>query len=123
RKVTDSKGRKFDPRCSAARKRLSFSSGEYADALNLYTVPLGGGPMSRVTYLPSHQILCQWTSDDRLLFYTNSQSFVNWEMGLFTVSPRGELPARLPIAYGADGALDETGQGLPPPHPAPPPLL
>jgi len=112
RKVTDSKGRKFDPRFSPDGKRLAFSSGEYADALNLYTVPLGGGPMSRVTYLPSHQILCQWTSDNRLLFYTNSQSFVNWEMELFTVSPRGELPSRLPIAYGADGALDETGQWL-----------
>ena len=112
RKVTDSKGRKFDPRFSPDGTRLAFSSGEYADALNLYTVPLGGGPMSRVTYLPGHQILCQWTSGDRLLFYTNSQSFVNWEMELLTVSPRGELPARLPIAYGADGALDETGQWL-----------
>src|ERR1043165_3479498 len=112
RKVTDSKGRKFDPRFSPDGQRLAFSSGEYADALNLYTVPLGGGPMSRVTYLPGHQILCQWTSGDRLLFYTNSQSFVNWEMELFTVSPRGELPARVPVAYGADGALDETGEWL-----------
>lgn len=112
RKVTDSKGRKFDPRFSPDGQRLAFSSGEYADALNLYTVPIGGGAMSRVTYLPGHQILCQWTGDDRLLFYTSSQSFVNWEMELFTVSPRGELPSRLPIAYGADGALDETGQWL-----------
>lgn len=112
RAVTSSKGRKFDPRFSPDGKRLAFSSGEYADALNLYTVPVSGGAMSRVTYLPGHQILCQWTSDDRLLFYTNSQSFVNWEMELFTVSPRGELPSRLPIAYGADGALDETGQWL-----------
>ncbi|HKS21471.1 MAG TPA: S41 family peptidase [Thermoanaerobaculia bacterium] len=112
RRVTDSKGRKFDPRFSPDGQRLAFASGEYADALNLYTVPVGGGAMSRVTYLPGHQLLCQWTSDDRLLFYTNSQSFVNWEMELFTVSPRGEIPARLPIAYGADGALDETGEWL-----------
>ena len=112
RKVTDSRGRKFDPRFSPDGKRLAFSSGEYSDALNLYTIPISGGAMSRVTYLPSHQILCQWTSDDRLLFYTNSQSFVNWEMELFTVSPRGELPSRVPIAYGADGALDETGEWL-----------
>jgi tricorn protease len=112
RRVTDSKGRKFDPRFSPDGKRLAFSSGEYADALNLYTVPVSGGAMSRVTYLPGHQILCQWTSDDRLLFYTSSQSFVNWEMELFTVSLRGELPSRVPVAYGADGALDETGQWL-----------
>ena len=112
RRVTDSKGRKFDPRFSPDGGRLAFASGEYSNALNLYTVPISGGAMSRVTYLPSHQILCQWTGDDRLLFYTNSQSFVNWEMELFTVSPRGELPARLPIAYGADGALDETGEWL-----------
>lgn len=112
RRVTNSKGRKFDPRFSPDGKRLAFASGEYADALNLYTVPVSGGAMSQVTYLPSHQLLCQWTGDDRLLFYTNSQSFVNWEMELFTVSPRGELPARVPIAYGGDGALDETGEWL-----------
>jgi tricorn protease len=112
RRVTDSKGRKFDPHFSPDGKRLAFSSGEYADALNLYTVPVSGGAMSRVTYLPGHQLLCQWTGDDRLLFYTSSLSFVNWEMELYTVSPRGELPARVPIAYGADGALDETGEWL-----------
>src|ERR1043166_4984684 len=90
RRVTDSKGRKFDPRFSPDGTRLAFASGEYADALNLYTVPVGGGAMSRVTYIPGHQILCQWTGDDRLLFYTNSQSFVNGEMELFPASPRGE---------------------------------
>jgi tricorn protease len=112
RRVTDSKGRKFDSHFSPDGKRLAFASGEFFDALNLYTVPVSGGAMSRVTYLPGHQLLCQWTGDDRLLFYTSSLSFVNWEMELYTVSPRGELPARVPIAYGADGALDETGEWL-----------
>src|SRR3712207_5174392 len=43
RRVTSSKGRKFDPRFSPDGKRLAFSSGEYANALNLYTVPVSGG--------------------------------------------------------------------------------
>src|SRR4029078_3585386 len=52
RRVTDSKGRKVDPRLSPDGQRLAFARGESADGLNLFPGPLGGGPMSRVTYLP-----------------------------------------------------------------------
>src|SRR4029078_9641508 len=50
RRVTDSKGRKFDPRFSPDGKRLAFSSGEYSNALHLCTVPVHGGGVSRVPY-------------------------------------------------------------------------
>src|SRR5687768_9879448 len=71
RKVTTTPGRKFDPRFSPDGTRLAFSSAESSSSVDIYTVPLTGGAPTRITYLPSHQGLSQWTADDRLLFYTN----------------------------------------------------
>jgi C-terminal processing protease CtpA/Prc/tricorn protease-like protein len=100
RRVTTTPGKKYDPRFSPDGRRLAFSSG------SLYTVPLSGGTPARVTWLPSDQVLCQWTEDDRLLFHTSALSFVRLETQLFTVSSKGGLPQKLPLAYGSDGALD-----------------
>src|SRR4029079_14077410 len=46
------------------------------------------------------------------LFHTNSLSFSRMEMQLFTVPSRGGLPRQLPLAYGAEGALDDSGEWL-----------
>ena len=65
-----------------------------------------------MTWLPSHQVLCQWTNDDRLLFYTNALSFSRIEMQLFTVPSRGGLPEKLPVPFGANASLDRDGRRL-----------
>ena len=112
KRVTDSPGNKFDPRFSPDGQRIAFSFNDTSNSLNLYTVPIGGGATTQVTWLPSHPVLCQWTKDDRLLFYTNALSFSRIEMQLYTVTPSGGLPAKLPLTYGADGALDDSGRWL-----------
>ncbi|HYC58100.1 MAG TPA: S41 family peptidase [Thermoanaerobaculia bacterium] len=111
-RLTDSASKKFDPRFSPDGKTLAFSNIDSSQSVNIYTMPVTGGTPSRVTWLPSHQNLCQWTDDGRLLFFTNAQSFIRLEMQLFTVSPRGELPVKLPLAFGSDGAIDSTGEWL-----------
>ena len=107
RQLTTTPGRKFDPRFSPDGTRLAFSSAESSSSVDIYTIPLAGGAPTRVTYLPSHQGLCQWTADDRLLFYTNALSFVRLEMQLYTVPSTGGLPQKLPLAYGSDGAIED----------------
>lgn len=105
-RVTNTPGEKSSARFSPDGATLAYTSG------SIYTVPVRGGVPTRVTFLPSEQLLCQWTADDRLLFSTNALSFSHIEMQLFTVSPRGELPRPLPLAFGADGALDASGTWL-----------
>lgn len=112
RRVTNSPGRKFTPRFSPEGNALAFSSNEAQNEVNLYTVPLRDGAPSRITFIRSHQTLCQWTADGRLLFHTNSLSFSPIEMQLFTVPAPGGLPQQLPLAYGADGAIDANGEWL-----------
>ena len=112
RPFTPTAGQKFTPRFSPDGSRLAFGSAETRGMVNLYVAAVGGGSPARVTYIPSHQFLTQWTRDDRLLFHTNSLSFSRFEMQLFTVSPRGGLPERLPLAFGSEGAIDDSGEWL-----------
>jgi tricorn protease len=111
-RVTDTPGFKFDVRFSPDGQRLAFSAREGPDGVNLYTTSTRGGAATRITWLPSHQMLTQWTRDDRLLFATTAQSFRTIETQLLTVSSRGGLPVKLPLTYGSDGALDDSGEWL-----------
>lgn len=105
-RITDSAGNKSSPRFSPDGTRIAFTSGD------LFTVDVRGGAPKRVTYLPAEAVLTQWTDDNRLLFVSSAESFSAIEMQLCTVSPEGGLPVRMPLAYGADGALDSTGAWL-----------
>lgn len=112
RRVTDTPGAKLTPRFSPDGATLAFAANEAQGELNLFTIPVSGGEPTRVTFLPGHQVLCQWTADGRLLFYASALSFSAIEMQLYTVPAAGGLPVRLPPAYGSDGALDATGTRL-----------
>jgi tricorn protease len=111
-RLTDTPGRKFDPRFSPDGMRIAFSHAAGAGAVNIFTIAATGGAPEQITWLPSHQVLCQWTAGDRLLFYTNALSFSRVEMQLYSVSARGGLPRRLPPAAAADGSIDASGRRL-----------
>jgi tricorn protease len=106
KRITDTAGNKSSPRFSPDGTRIAFTSGD------LFTVDLRGGTPKRVTYRPGEAVLAQWTADDRLLFASRAESFSPIESQLFTVSANGGLPVRLPLAYGAEGALDGKGEWL-----------
>lgn len=112
RRVTTTPGTKSDPRFSPDGRRIAFGANEIRNVVNIFTISAMGGEAQRITFLPGAQSLRQWTSDDRLLFYGGAQSFSRIEMQLFTVPASGGLPVRLPLKYGAEGALDGTGTML-----------
>lgn len=111
-RLTDSANSKFTPRFSPGGDSIAFGENDAQGQVNLEVVSVRGGTPSQVTFLPSHQHLCQWLPSGKLLFHTNSISFNPVEMQLFTVPATGGLPEALPLAYGCDGAIDETGEWL-----------
>jgi len=111
-RVSDLPGRKYTPRFSRDGTRIAFGSNENRGEINLYTLDLRGGSSSRVTFLPSQQSLSQWTADGQLIFHTNCLSFSPYAMQMFTVSSSGGLPVQLPVAYGSNGAIDDSGEWL-----------
>jgi tricorn protease len=99
------------PRFSPDGRSIAFT-GNYDGNRDIYTVPAEGGVPHRVTHHPGVDTLCGWTPDGRLLFMTNGLSFLQRAVQLFTVSPRGGLPQRLPVPYGTNGTISPDGRWL-----------
>jgi len=104
-------GREAFPRFSPDGKSIAFS-GNYEGNLDIYTIPVNGDVAKRITYHPASEILCDWTQDGRLLFMSNGLAGLRRQTQLFTVSPDGGMAQRLPVPYGANGAISPDGQWL-----------
>ena len=114
RRVAAGAGPKRRPKLSPDGATIAFTGRHDG----LYTVPAAGGEPSRVTHHPGATDLCDWTADGRLLFMTDG--FMHLFDGdgearirqLFTVTAGGGLPERIPLPYGANGAIDDSGEWL-----------
>lgn len=105
-------GQEVFPRFSDDGQWLVFQ-GNYEGGRDLYVMPAAGGVARRITHHPNAEIPLGWTPDGRVLFMSGGyeEEFPKWT-GLFTVSPQGGLPERLPIPYGAVGAIRQDGKML-----------
>src|SRR5262245_24589618 len=114
RRVAAGAGKKRRPKLSPDGATIAFTGPHDA----LYTVPSAGGEPRRVTHHPGATDLCDWTPDGRLLFMPDAFSHLFNAGGqasirqLFTVAAGGGLPERIPLPYGANGALDDGGEWL-----------
>jgi tricorn protease len=105
---------KREPRFSADGKTIAFLGAHDG----IYTVPTRGGPVHRLTHLPGTTDLCGWTPDGNLLFMTDAFSFVfdaddqARVRQLYVVSVNGGLPRKLPLRFGANGAISRDGEWI-----------
>ncbi len=104
-------GQERFPRFSADDERIAFV-GNYDGDTDLYTLPVAGGIPMRVTHHPSNETLCGWTPGGDLIFFTNGFGGLPRQQQLFTVSASGGLPKKMPVPYGANGAISPDGQWL-----------
>jgi tricorn protease len=99
------------PKFSPDGSTISFI-GNYDGNQDLYVMPATGGVPTRATYHPDVEVLCDWTPDGQLLFYSNRLAGLRRQTQLFTIPTSGGLPAKLPVPYGANGAISPDGQWL-----------
>ena len=104
-------GQELFPKFSPDGRTIAFV-GNYEGNPDLYTIPVAGGIAQRITHHPARETLCDWTPDGRLLFSTNAFAGLRRQTQLFTVAASGGMPDRLPVPYGADGAISPDGQWL-----------
>ena len=113
-RLTNSPGTKSYPRFSPDGQRIAFT-GAYN---GVYTIPVAGGQANRLTHNPGNTTVCSWTPDGRVLFMTDSFNNIFDGDGqarvrqLFTVGANGGLPQKLPVPYGANGAINADGEWL-----------
>jgi tricorn protease len=104
-------GSEAQPRFSPDGERIAFIA-HYDGDPELYTMPAGGGVPIRATHQPSLQMLCDWTPDGRLLYFTDARNGLLARTELYTVAPSGGMPSRLPVPYGAEAAMSADGRWL-----------
>lgn len=101
-------GSEAHPKFSPDGSHVAFV-GNYDGDRDLYVIPVAGGVPHRVTHHPSSETLTDWTADNRLIFAMPGLAGLGRQQQIFTVSPDGGLPLRLPVPYGGNGALNVQG--------------
>ena len=104
-------GVELSPRFSPDGETIAFMA-NYDGNPDLYTMPVAGGVPQRVTHHPTQEVLCDWTPDGRLVFYAGGMGRYPRAAELYTVAASGGLPEKLPVPYGANGAVSSDGQWL-----------
>jgi tricorn protease-like protein/C-terminal processing protease CtpA/Prc len=84
----------------------------YDGGNDLYTMSVTGGVPKRVTHHPSAEWLTDWTPQGELLYFMNGLEGLGRQTGIFTVSPEGGLPDRVPVPYGANGSMSPDGKWI-----------
>lgn len=92
-------------------KTIAFV-GNYDGNRDIYTLSIDGGIAKRVTYHSGNEILSDWTNDNRLVFAGTGYAGLSRQTQLFTISPEGGLPQKLPVPYGINGVISEDGRWL-----------
>lgn len=99
------------PRFSPDGGTVAFI-GNYGGGRDLYTIGTDGGIPVRVTFHPGGEVLNDWTADGKLIFTATDFGGLTRAAELFTVPATGGLPSRLPVPYGANGAISADGAWL-----------
>ncbi len=99
------------PKFNPAGDSIAFM-GNYDGNVDLYVLPAAGGTPRRVTYHPDTEVLTGWADDERLIFYARGREEYPRAQELFTVAATGGLPTKLPVPYGAVGAVSADGRWL-----------
>lgn len=110
-------GGEIFPKFSPDGQTIGFV-GNYEGDRDLYTIPITGGVETRITHHPANETLSGWTPDGKLIFASNGFSGQARLEQIFTVGPEGGMPTKLPVPYGANGAISPDGKWLAyTPHP------
>ncbi len=104
-------GEELFPRFSPDGESIAFI-GNYDGNRDIYILPTKGGVPMRLTHHPANETLCDWTPQNKLLYYAGGVMGLGRQTHLFTISPKGGFPEKLPVPYGANGAINASGEWL-----------
>lgn len=104
-------GEESFPRFNQDGSLLAFLA-HYEGDPGIYIMPVNGGIPKRLTHHPPKQMLCDWTPEGRLLYYTSARNGLLGRTELFTISANGGMPTPVDVPYGAEAAISSDGRWL-----------
>jgi len=112
RRLTSDTGAEMSPVFSPDGQTIAFTA-EYEGNLDVYTIPVTGGPPKRLTWHPSPDLVRGFTPDGKSILFTSSRHvFTNRYTQLFTVPLTGGMPTQLPIPHAADACYSPDGASI-----------
>ena len=110
-RLTTGVGVETNPVFSPDGQTLAFT-GDYDGNVDVFTVPVSGGPPTRITYHPANDQVVGWTRDGKSLLFRSNRACASRYVQLFTVPATGgpATPLPLPMAYA--GALSPDGGSI-----------
>lgn len=111
-KLSSPVGEEVLPKFSPDGSTIAFS-GNYDGNVDVYTIPVGGGIPTRVTYHPYSDRIQDWTSNgSKILFSSSRESGRQRFSQLYTIDANSGIAEKLPVPFGEFGAISEDGELL-----------
>ena len=122
RRLTSHEGNEIFPRISPDGNTIAFT-GQYDGNTEVYSMPVSGGDPTRLTYTATNSrddlgdrmgpnnIVITWSPDGSAVLYRNRTSS-SFDGKLWTVSPEGGMPTRLPLPEGGFSSYSPDGKKL-----------
>ncbi|MBV9933674.1 MAG: PDZ domain-containing protein [Actinobacteria bacterium] len=109
-RLTANLGEVSRPVLSPDGSQLALVSREEHHA-EVYVMPGGGGPATRLTWLGANTVVRGWLPDGRILFVSDAEQAFTSQLHAYAISPDGGQPELLPygpareVAFGPGGAI------------------
>jgi tricorn protease len=109
RRLTSDVGIESNPVFSPDGSLVALSA-QYDGNTDVYTIPVVGGPPTRLTWHPAADVVRGFTPDGKsVLFSSPRHVFTGRYTQLFTVPLSGGMPGQLPIPNGVQGCFSSDG--------------
>lgn len=104
-RLSSPKGAESFPRFSPDGQTIAFS-GNYDGNVDVFTIPLMGGSVERLTYHPYRDRVVDWYPDGSgILFASVRKSGSTRFDQLYKIDKKGGMAEKLPVPYGSFGAF------------------
>ncbi len=111
-RITSSTGEETFPRFSPDGKTLAYSA-TYRGNIDVYTMPVGGGMPTRLTWHAMADRVVDWhPNGNQLLIASLRDAGVGNVNSLYLLSKSGGLPEKLPLPYGELGSFSPDGESI-----------
>ena len=112
RRLTTDDGVESNPAFSPDGNTIAFSA-QYDGNVDVYTVPVAGGPPVRLTWHPGADTVQGFTPDGKgILFTSQRATFTGRYAQLFTVPAAGGMEQQLPIPNAARATYSPDGERI-----------
>lgn len=108
RRLTTAEGAESAPHFSPDGSLIAFS-GNYDGNVDVYVIPVAGGPPTRLTWHGGPDIVQGFLPDGRVLFSSYRYLPTDRMMQLFAVPIDGRMPERIPVPDGDDAQVSPDG--------------